>query len=209
MCPQCEISYRIQDKNSLTPIRKHTTGLQKVNQIMADGMIRSMKRSGESNTKVVLFSDSRQAAAKLSAGIELDHYRDALRWIILRVLNSDTKDADFLKRDKIRDEWDGWAEESDIHELDTYFANIGGVRLDNIEDRVFSAMIKVGINPAGPKPSVAQNMNGGSWDELFDFNTGKALTALGNAKTNFLDRIIYSNKGILNRHRHVIIQMRG
>lgn len=224
MCPQCEISYRIQDKNSLTPIRKHTTGLQKVNQIMADSMIRSMKRSGESNTKVVLFSDSRQAAAKLSAGIELDHYRDVLRWIILKALNSDTKDADFLKRirakkqneltpeevsefrrlsgktiyrpitDKIRDEWDGWAEESDIQALDAYFANVGGVRLDNIEDRVFSAMIKVGINPAGPKPSVAQNINGGSWDELFDFNTGKALTALGNAKTNFLDRIIYSNK---------------
>lgn len=97
-CPQCEISYKIQDRNSLTPIRKHTTGLQKVNQIMADGLIRSMKRSGESNTKVVLFSDSRQAAAKLSAGIELDHYRDALRWIILRALNSDTKDVDFLKR---------------------------------------------------------------------------------------------------------------
>ena len=223
-CPQCEISYRIQDKNSLTPIRKHATGLQKVNQIMADGMIRFMKRAGESNTKVVLFSDSRQAAAKLSAGIELDHYRDVLRWVILRALNSDTKDADFLRRvrakkrneltadevaefrrlsgervyrpitDKIRDEWDGWAEESDIHALNTYFDNIGGVRLDNIEDRVFSAMVKAGINPAGPKPSVAQNINGGSWDELFDFETGKAYSELGDARTNFLDRIIRSNK---------------
>lgn len=223
-CPQCEISYRVQDRNSLTPIRKHATGLQKVNQIMADGMIRSMKRSGESNTKVVLFSDSRQAAAKLSAGIELDHYRDVLRWVILRALNSDTNDADFLKKvrakrrneltpdevaefrrlsgeriyrsitDKIRDEWDGWADPADIIALNAYFDNIGGVRLDNIEDRVFSAMVKAGINPAGPKPSVAQNINGGSWDDLFDFESGKAKADLGDARTNFLDRIVKSNK---------------
>lgn len=223
-CPQCEISYRVQDKDSLTPIRKHATGLQKVNQLMADGMIRSMKRSGESNTKVVLFSDSRQAAAKLSAGIELDHYRDVLRWVILRALNSDTSTAEFLKRvrgmrrseltsediaefrrlsqertyrsitDKIRDEWDGWATESDVIELNTYFDNIGGVRLDNIEDRVFSAMVKAGINPAGPKPSVSNNINGGSWDELFDFETGKAQDDLGDARTNFLDRIVHANR---------------
>lgn len=223
-CPQCEISYKKQDKNSLTPIRKHATGLQKVNQIMADSMIRFMKRSGENNTKVVLFSDSRQAAAKLSAGIELDHYRDVLRWVILRALNSDTKDADFLKMvrgkgkdelspdevaefrrlsgervyrpitDKIRDEWDGWASESDRYELNTYFENIRGVRLDNIEDRVCSAMVKVGINPAGPKPSVSHNINVGSWQELFDIETGKPKNDGGDAKTNFLDRIIRANR---------------
>lgn len=222
-CPQCEISYKIQDRNSLTPIRKHTTGLQKVNQIMADGLIRSMKRSGESNTKVVLFSDSRQAAAKLSAGIELDHYRDALRWIILRALNSDTKDADFLREirakkkneltpeeivefrrlsreriyrdytDMIKEEWDGWADDSVTDKLNKFFENTGGVRLDNIEDRVFSAMIKVGINPAGPKPSFKE-INGKSWDKLFDFKTGKAFTELGDDKINFLNNIIYSNR---------------
>lgn len=223
-CPQCEISYRVQDKDSLTPIRKHATGLQKVNQLMADGMIRSMKRSGESNTKVVLFSDSRQAAAKLSAGIELDHYRDVLRWVILRALNSDTSAAEFLKRvrgmrrdelspediaefrrlreertyrpitDKISDEWDGWATETITLELNTYFDTIGGVRLDNIEYRVFSAMVKAGINPAGPKPSVSNNLNGGSWDELFDFETGEDKNDLGDARTNFLDRIVHANR---------------
>lgn len=223
-CPQCEISYKIQDRNSLTPIRKHATGLQKVNQIMADGMIRYMKRSGESNSKVILFSDSRQSAAKLSAGIELDHYRDVLRWVILRALNSDTKDVEFLKKvrtkrrneltpdevaefkrlsgeriyrsitDKIRDEWDGWANEADILALNAYFDNTGGVRLDNIEDRVFSAMVKAGINPAGPKPSVAQNINAGSWDGLFDFESGKAKDDLGDARTNFLDKLVTTNK---------------
>lgn len=223
-CPHCEISYYIQDENSLTPVRRHATGLQKVNQIMADGMIRSMKRAGESNTKVVLFSDSRQAAAKLSAGIELDHYRDALRWVILRTLNSDTEEVHFLKNirakkreelsaeevaefkilsgksayrsitDKIRDEWDGWASESDIEELNRIFDNKAGVRLDNIENRVMSAMIKAGINPAGPKPSVSRNIDGTAWYELFNIDTGEPKGDNGDGKTNFLDKISRSNR---------------
>lgn len=223
-CPQCEISYKIKDKNSLTPIRRHATGLQKVNQILADGMIRTMKRDKESNTKVVLFSDSRQAAAKLSAGIELDHYRDVLRWVILKALNSDSKDAEFLRKmrskqkrdlsieernefrrlsqeriyrdicDKIMYEWDGWATETDTIALDTYFSNIGGVRLDNIEDKVFTSMVKAGINPAGPKPSVTKNLNAGLWHDLFDFESGKVLDNLGDAKHNFLDIIRQSNR---------------
>ena len=223
-CPQCEISYRVMDKNSLTPIRRHATGLQKVNQILADGVIRSMKKAKESNTKVVLFSDSRQAAAKLSAGIELDHFRDVLRWVILRALNSDSKDAEFLKNmrakkaneitaeerqeflrlshervyrditDMIQNEWLGWATEEMSIQLDAYFANVGSVRLDNIEDKVFETIIKAGINPAGPKPSVTLNAAGNYWHELFDFNTGKAKTDMGDTRHRFLENIRLSNK---------------
>ena len=96
-CPQCEIKYKVDDKDSFTPIRWHGTGLQKVNQILADALIRSMKNENEDNTKVVLFSDSRQSAAKLSAGIELDHYRDVMRWAILGALKGNESVAGFLK----------------------------------------------------------------------------------------------------------------
>ena len=97
-CPQCEVAYYVKDKNSVTPIRYHGTGLQKVNQILADSLIRSMKKENEKNTKVVLFSDSRQSAAKLSAGIELDHFRDVLRWAILHALNGNNEVTTFLKQ---------------------------------------------------------------------------------------------------------------
>ena len=96
-CPQCEIEYSEKNQDGITPIRKHGTGLQKVNQILADALIRSMKKEGERNTKVVLFSDSRQSAAKLSAGIELDHYKDALRWAIFNALSDDETTSAFLK----------------------------------------------------------------------------------------------------------------
>lgn len=94
-CPQCEVAYYIKDKNSVTPIRYHGTGLQKVNQVLADSLIRSMKNAKENNTKVVLFSDSRQSAAKLSAGIELGHFRDVLRWAILHALNGSNEVVSF------------------------------------------------------------------------------------------------------------------
>ncbi len=223
-CPQCEISYTVKDANTLTPVRRHSTGLQKVNQILADGLIRTMKNAGEANSKVVLFSDSRQAAAKLSAGIELDHFRDVLRWVMLRALNSDSRDAEFLKnmRSKKKSdlnadekakfmrlakertyseitswiiyEWDGWADSETTAKLDAYFSSIDGVRLDNIEDKVFNAMIGVGINPAGPKPSMNSNPHAGLWYELFDFDEKKARTDLGDAKSNFLDRIRNANR---------------
>jgi hypothetical protein len=46
--------------------------------------------------KLILFSDSRQAAAKYSAGIELDHYRDMLRSAIIKSLNVDQEIINFL-----------------------------------------------------------------------------------------------------------------
>jgi len=48
--------------------------------------------------KLFVFSDSRQSAAKLSAGIELDHFRDVLRWSILHSLNGNNENVIFLKK---------------------------------------------------------------------------------------------------------------
>lgn len=101
-CPQCEIKYKVEDKNSYTPLKRHTTGVQKVNQVMADALIRVMKQANEKNTKIVLFSDSRQAAAKLAAGIELDHYRDMIRQSLVEVLSEDKADRNLTLLQKFR-----------------------------------------------------------------------------------------------------------
>lgn len=221
-CPQCEIKYTIKDKNSVTPIRYHSTGLQKVNQILVDSLIRSMKNERENNTKVVLFSDSRQSAAKLSAGIELDHYRDVLRWSILNALNGDNENITLLKNIRessqqptpdevsfisriaqnptysdianlIRLEKAGWCTEEDKVKIDNYF-KVNGLKLDNIESDVFKTMLSLGMNPAGPKPSMSVNTMAGSWHELYDFESRKTKTDLSGNKLEFSDRIKRSNK---------------
>ncbi|MBQ7237320.1 MAG: hypothetical protein IJS20_00865 [Bacteroidales bacterium] len=225
-CPQCDVKYRIYDGNSLTPIRRHSTGLQKVNQVLADALIRSMKnangdKANEDNTKLVLFSDSRQAAAKLAAGIELDHYRDMLRWAILNALKEKNDYKEILREfrknglsnetikksvqelkekdrvfneyfNTIRDEKDGLATRAETNKLNTFLSS-SDLEIDKIEDQVFNTLLSIGINPAGPRPSFAL-LNDIVWHELFDFETLKPKDNLSDSKENYIDKIRIGNK---------------
>ena len=86
-CPNCGKQTRIVDNTNKTmPLFKHGTGIAKVNQIFADALSDVLISQNEKN-KIILFTDSRQDAAKLSAGIELDHYRDLLRQIFFYAFN--------------------------------------------------------------------------------------------------------------------------
>ena len=221
-CPQCEVAYYVKDKNSVTPIRYHGTGLQKVNQILADSLIRSMKKEKEKNTKVVLFSDSRQSAAKLSAGIELDHFRDVLRWAILHALNGKNEVAAFLKHMHEKKDWEkpegqrlsmlandytygkvvqiimadhmGFATEEQLKTLSLFFNLCNGQNLGNIEDDVFKMLLSLGMNPAGPKPTCFENLMAGVWYDLYDFKEQKAKPDLSQNQMEFSDRIRRNNK---------------
>ena len=63
-----------------SPVRVMRTGFQKIAQVLSDALLRQMPQTTQqSNRKLVVFSDSRQDAAKLSAGMRFAHYRDALR----------------------------------------------------------------------------------------------------------------------------------
>ena len=58
----------------------HRTGFQKACQVIASALSREMP---ESTQKLVIFSDSRQDAAKLAGGMERDHFRDMVRVAML------------------------------------------------------------------------------------------------------------------------------
>lgn len=78
VCPRCDTDYR---RRSNSPLRQHRTGIQKSSQVIASALARETPDTAEnkSNRKLVVFTDSRQDAAKLSAGMELDHFRDMVR----------------------------------------------------------------------------------------------------------------------------------
>jgi Lhr-like helicase len=83
-CPRCDADYR--HRRIPTPLRNHRTGFQKAAQVLASALCREMPlqdRAGRLARKVVVFSDSRQDAAKLAAGMERDHYRDMVRVSLL------------------------------------------------------------------------------------------------------------------------------
>jgi ATP-dependent helicase YprA (DUF1998 family) len=79
ICPRCDADWRRRDVIT-SPIRTQRTGFQKIAQVLSDALLRDLSRPPFSTMrKLVVFSDSRQDAAKLSAGMRFSHYRDAAR----------------------------------------------------------------------------------------------------------------------------------
>ena len=90
VCPRCAADYR-RKKSFDTPLRNHRTGFQKACQVLATATVREAPLYKENdktkpNRKLVIFSDSRQDAAKLAAGVERDHFRDMVRLSLLAAL---------------------------------------------------------------------------------------------------------------------------
>ena len=81
-CPHCGDDWSRRRIES--PIRDLGSGFQRVMQLLSDGMMREIPDA--SRRKLVLFSDSRQDAAKLSTGIKHAHYLDNVRQIAFRRL---------------------------------------------------------------------------------------------------------------------------
>ena len=86
-CPRCDADYR--RRNLDTPLRLHRTGFQKASQVVAGALAREMplERDSKPGRKLLIFTDSRQDAAKLASGMEQDHYRDIVRILLLKALD--------------------------------------------------------------------------------------------------------------------------
>jgi ATP-dependent helicase YprA (DUF1998 family) len=99
ICPRCDEDRRRRRRGLDTPIRPMRTGFQRVAQVLSDTLLRDMPHSPElSSRKLVVFSDSRQDAAKLSAGMRFAHYRDAIRQALSSALSTAGRGAMAFER---------------------------------------------------------------------------------------------------------------
>lgn len=185
-----------------SPIMRHRTGFQKVNQVLADGLMRELQPMDDAARKLVVFTDSRQDAAKLAAGVELDHYRDLVRQTLLqgkddmggdfkaflRVLDRDPLMTDEDKvafrrfreenqRDAnalmaVRDEVATKDEEERSAELRQ--SGDGPFAITSLARKVQNAMLQLGVSPAGPMRSV-ESRNKRSWPYLFEWPDGSPV----------------------------------
>jgi ATP-dependent helicase YprA (DUF1998 family) len=77
ICPRCDDDW---SRSNGFPIRTQRTGFQKISQVLCDTLLRQIPQTIDANhRKLVVFTDSRQDAAKLAPGIRVAHYRDAIR----------------------------------------------------------------------------------------------------------------------------------
>jgi Distinct helicase family with a unique C-terminal domain including a metal-binding cysteine cluster len=82
-CPRCDADFRRRETFK-SPLRNHRTGFQKATQVLADALFREMAAEAAESRKLMIFSDSRQDAAKLAGGIGRDHFRDTVRLAFIR-----------------------------------------------------------------------------------------------------------------------------
>ncbi len=219
-CLCCGMKSRGAGKDRISPLKRHSTGVQKVNQVMADALIKTMKNEGEANSKIVLFSDSRQSAAKLSAGIELDHYRDALRWAVVKALGVDNKAIESIKsyykdskkRKEIREliknvryeriisliqnmhdgDFEGEGGNEDQRELDALMGRMNQTDLDKILNIVIGELSINGVSPMGPKPSIA--VSDKPWYDLYDFDNRDFKYFLSDKEKDIVNEIKSTNQ---------------
>jgi hypothetical protein len=210
LCPQCGADCEIfksgpqalpitSRSRTRSPIRRMGTGYEKVAQVLVDAMVRELRSGGlsESQRRLVLFSDSRQDAAKLSAGLEKRHYQDLVRQLVVsRLDEEDTSDVELVRRwfagdnnpetkaarnrlrvedrelyDALDDEAQG--EDGAAEEVARILAaRAAGVSVLELRQAVELSLAALGINPAGPDPSVSSLYSKGEgrveWYELYD-----------------------------------------
>ena len=82
VCPSCATDYK-NSKKFKTPIRGFRTGFSKMIQILSKELFCQLD---EKNKKLIVFSDSREEAARVSNGIERSHYQDLIREMIYNEL---------------------------------------------------------------------------------------------------------------------------
>src|SRR5262249_43995368 len=97
LCPHCEANWAAMA--SVAPIRTQRTGFQKTAQVLSDSLLREIappqgtegSPPEDTRRKLVLFSDSRQDAAKLAVGVAKSHWLDALRQAVVEAMRKKTR----------------------------------------------------------------------------------------------------------------------
>lgn len=93
VCPHCEANWSGMTNGA--PIRTQRTGFQKIAQVLSDALLREIAPprgvAEDPRRKLVMFSDSRQDAAKLAVGVAKSHWLDALRQGVVEAMTTSTR----------------------------------------------------------------------------------------------------------------------
>ena len=189
-----------------SPVRAHTMGTAVAAQILVDRLVDNLG-DDPAAARTIVFTDSRDDAAATAAGLEMNHFRDLLRQVIrieararpnsVALLRDAAADKDIpedhqdlLEQLKIAhpDVWAAYrlaardaAAAEDLKRIGAYERAQNrqrgvvpwGVLLGSVQDR----LVRLGVNPAGPRPS-RSSWGGEDWWRLFTPPDGRAWLPL-------------------------------
>lgn len=170
-------------------IRTMGTGYEKANQIFNDALMRCFGAgTAAASPKLIVFSDSRQDAARQSIGIAHAHYLDLIRQVsvtrirsegpLATVYDSDVRGIDrgmeAFEASRLLTASDGrrifQARRGELDpaalaalERDVEAARQGSVTLDQLAERVTETLLSLGVNPAGPRRSLLEWLDAWDW----------------------------------------------
>jgi Lhr-like helicase len=91
-CPSCGTDYFGRSKGARSPVRSFRTGFAKSSQLVATELFELLKASG-ADAKAVVFSDSRQDAARAALNIEGRHHQDVRRQMLIEIARRKSAEA--------------------------------------------------------------------------------------------------------------------
>jgi DEAD/DEAH box helicase domain-containing protein len=199
-CPRCDTEYWNDNATFFgsqvrSPIRAHTSGAAQSTQLYLSQLVRSMGANPR-DTKTIVFTDSRDDAARTAAGVAKNHYRDVVRQVSRQVLQTDIDVPDLVRRSArnetlapaeqevvtlFRDSHPGvfdllqkerWQPLTDDEQrvvdaaLDS--ATSAPIGWGQLISTVSERFVAKGMSPAGPGPSASKNTDGSNWWTAFE-----------------------------------------
>ena len=196
LCPRCGRSAGSQSVSAffagkvLSPIRAHTTGQSQLTQMAVAQVFRSTGDTAN-DSKTIVFTDSRDDAARTAAGIALNTYRDQVRQVVRQTLSShenpltvlealaagetsgdSLESAEKIKANyrelwlAVRAEHLGLAEEEDKQLLADFRSRSSRLQWPSLVSGVERELVSRGINPSGAGASSQRTVYDEPWYRL-------------------------------------------
>lgn len=176
-----------------SPIRAHTAGAAQSTQLYLSQLVRSMGSTAD-ESRTIVFTDSRDDAARTSAGVALNHHRDLIRQVAQQILTEGAVSIRPLIERAVRFEpmtadenhvfeefkashadllavvvraANGSASEDDEVRLAEVFDAQGPLRWSSLRQEMAKRLVGLGVPPGGSGPSSAVNSDQSPWWTAF------------------------------------------
>ena len=197
-CPSCGQSERQQSFSSgevRSPIRAHTQGTSQATQLLVSQLVRSMGPDAE-DARTIVFTDSRDDAARTAVGLSTNHYRDLVRQLVQQALGIEDDTPSLLRRyfadEPMSPDEDaraqqaatehmslsrpygalarGTASEDQLTAIKTFEEQSasGSPSIPDLVDGLRKQMVSLGVPPGGPVASAATLEDDRPWWEAFE-----------------------------------------
>lgn len=181
-CPSCGFEARQSDAAAFragrvrSPIRAHSSGTAAATQLYLSQLVRSLAagrhgREAIADAKTIVFTDSRDDAARTAAGVARNHHRDLVRQVLRKEVNRAPDPVallDAMPPDKAQEAGLGSAKlarvaqsmgmalsDEQAADLENAYLILGeqdAVPLSEVYARVTQSLVALGVNPGGTSP---------------------------------------------------------